>query len=139
MKNRKRIAILIISFLLILFGSLIYLFLNQNAFASSIICGFIPIPHLIIKDELIATAIKYYAADFLWSASFTLVIQAIVFLKRNKVALLLICCLLGFIYEGLQFIGFAKGNADNMDCLIYLIGSAFGIIVVLGGKLYEEE
>ena len=119
MKNKK-VILGFISLGLLLLGLIFYLLLNEDAFVSKIV-------------------LRNFGADFLWSVSFTMIIQIILWLDKKKTFFLLFCSLLGIIYELMQCFGVAAGTADILDMIVYVMGSLFAIIIIQGGKLYEEK
>ena len=131
---------LIFSCIIMMFlGLVVYIFFNKTAFISRLIDNIFPTPTIHFPESFFVNIIRGYAADFLWSAAFTLVIQAILEINKKRIWYLLFCSLLGILYELLQFLGVATGSADIWDILTYLCGSAFGILIILGGKYYEKE
>lgn len=135
--KKERVVLCIISFVELILGLSIYLFFNRNADISKIIFPMVPVVN--VSESFVIEMIRSYGADLLWASAFTLVIQAILALRRSRVWLLLLCSILGIIFEFLQFVGVAKGTADILDVFIYLVGCAFGILIILGGRFYEKE
>ena len=39
----------------------------------------------------------------------------------------------------MQRFGITTGTADIVDVIVYIIGSLLAIIIIQGGKLYEEK
>ena len=113
--------------------------LNRDAFITKIINSVVALPDVVLSDTFALKLLKGYGADFLWATSFALIIQAILWLRKKSIWYLLFCSVLGIFYELLQFLKITNGTADMLDILIYVIGSAFGIIILLGGKFYEEK
>ena len=124
---------------MLLAGLVIYVLFYPTAYAAKAICSVLPMPTVHAPNSLAVRILRNYGADFLWSAAFVTVMQTILFLPKKKIPLLLICGLLGAIYEGMQFCGIVKGTADMLDIPAYLIGTVFGIIFILGGQLYETR
>ena len=139
MKNKKKILLVFISLILIIGGLCLYLLLNRDAFITKIINSVVALPDVVFSDTFALKLLKGYGADFLWATSFALIIQAILWLRKKSIWYLLFCSVLGIFYELLQFLKITNGTADMLDILIYVIGSAFGIIILLGGKFYEEK
>ena len=119
-------------------GILLYMLLNRNVLVSAVLLRVLPLQQ-IVSENLIVRIVRGYGADMLWSASFTMIIQFIVWFPKKKTALLINCSLLGITYEILQYIGFVNGVADPIDAVVYIFGSLFAILIILGGKYYEEE
>lgn len=119
-------------------GLLLYLLFNRKAYVSSLLLRYVPIQEITVENPLVRI-LRGYGADMLWSAAFTMIIQFIVWLPKKKLVLLSFCSLLGVIYELLQNIGFVTGKADIGDVIVYLLGSLFAILIISGGKFYEEK
>ena len=122
-----------------LLGLIIYLLFNKNTLIARFICSFLPIPNMRMPNGLLIDAIKGYGADYLWSIAFVLTIQSILALDRKKLWLLLLCSLLGILYEILQFIGVIYGTADILDVFVYFGGSLSGAFIIFGGNYYEKS
>ena len=145
MRNKK-VILIIISVVLLLLGLLLYLLLNQEAYVSKAILAVIPI-QITIAENIFVKILKGYAADLLWSVSFTMIVQFIVFIlaikatssEKNKLKYLILCCLLGIVYELMQYFRITSGIADIVDVIVYILGSLLAIIIIQGGKLYEEK
>ncbi|MBR1649539.1 MAG: hypothetical protein IJ691_00050 [Lachnospiraceae bacterium] len=135
----KRIILVLLSTVLILAGVSIYLLLNKTALLSKAIFSFVTPVNLDIGDSPFIKVINNFGADFLWSMGFSLAIQSVLFLRRKRVWLLLLCSVLGIVYELLQFLEIANGTADTIDVIVYIIGCTFGILFILGGKFYEKD
>ena len=137
--KKKKILLVFISLILIIGGLCLYLLLNRDAFITKIINSVVALPDVVLSDTFALKLLKGYGADFLWATSFALIIQAILWLRKKSIWYLLFCSVLGIFYELLQFLKITNGTADMLDILIYVIGSPFGIIILLGGKFYEEK
>ena len=83
MRNKK-VILIIISVVLLLLGLLLYLLLNQEAYVSKAILAVIPI-QITIAENIFVKILKGYAADLLWSVSFTMIVQFIVWSEKKKV------------------------------------------------------
>lgn len=134
--RKKKVILLIICLAMLILGLLLYLLLNSKAYVSQILLQIIPI-QTINEDSLVIGILRGYGADLLWSASFTLIIQFIVWLKKKRTILLVFCSFLGIVYELMQCFGITTGTADIVDGIVYLLGSILAIIIIQGGKLYE--
>ena len=134
--RKKKVILLIISLAMLVLGLLLYLLLNRKAYVSQILLQIIPI-QTINEDSLVIGILRGYGADLLWSASFTLIIQFIVWLKKKRTILLVFCSLLGIVYELMQCFGIVPGTADIVDGIVYILGSLLAIIIIQGGNLYE--
>lgn len=134
--RKKKVILLIISLAMLVLGLLLYLLLNNKAYVSQILLQIIPI-QTINEDSLVIGILRGYGADLLWSASFTLIIQFIVWLKKKRTILLVFCSLLGIVYELMQCFGIVPGTADIVDGIVYILGSLLAIIIIQGGNLYE--
>ena len=134
--RKKKVILLIISLAMLILGLLLYLLLNSKAYVSQILLQIIPI-QTINEDSLVIGILRGYGADLLWSASFTLIIQFIVWLKKKRTILLVFCSLLGIAYELMQCFGITPGTADIVDGIVYILGSLLAIIIIQGGNLYE--
>lgn len=134
--RKKKVILLIISLAMLLLGLLLYLLLNSKAYISNILLQIIPI-RTITKDSLVISILRGYGADLLWSASFTLIIQFIVWAEKKKTIFLVFCSLLGIVYELMQCFGITTGTADIVDGIVYILGSVLAIIIIQGGNLYE--
>ncbi len=138
MKNKK-IKLMIFSISALFLGLLLYLLFNKDAFISKSILRIIPIPTISRRDIVLINVLRNYGADFLWSVAFTMTVQIIVWTKKKKTIFLLFGCLLGVVYELMQCFGLTPGTADIVDVIVYILGSLFAIIIIQGGKLYEEK
>ena len=52
------------------------------------------------------------------------------------------CDLCGYVYDpeaGDPDNGVAPGTADIVDGIVYILGSLLAILIIQGGKLYEEK
>lgn len=136
--GKKRIALLIISAVMLVLGLLLYLLFNKDAYVSKFLLKIIPIK-TITGGGLAIEIIRGYGADLLWSFSFTMIIQFIVWADKKKTILLVFCSLLGIVYELMQRFGITTGTADITDVIVYLLGSLLAIATILGGKFYEEN
>lgn len=136
--RKKKITLFSVSVILLLLGLLLYLLLNREVYVSKMLLRVIPI-WSINKETVIVKILKGYGADMLWSASFTMIIQFIVWFPKKKLALLLFCSLLGIAYEIIQYYGFTTGVSDIRDVIVYIFGSLLAIQFIAGGKFYEEE
>ena len=134
--RKKKVILLIISLAMLVLGLLLYLLLNSKAYVSQILLQIIPI-QTINEDSLVIGILRGYGADLLWSASFTLIIQFIVWLKKKRTILLVFCSLLGIVYELMQCFGIVPGTADIVDGIVYILGSLLAIFIIQGGNLYE--
>ena len=90
-------------------------------------------------DGFVIRILRGYGADLLWSVSFTLIIQIIAWAERKRLMWLVLCSLLGVVYELLQFFNLTTGTADLMDVIVYILGSLTAILIIKGGKFYEEK
>lgn len=135
---RRKVIVLIISIVLLVLGLLLYLLLNREAFVSRILLKIFPI-QINFSESFGIKILRGYGADFLWSVSFTLIIQLIVWAEKKSLGLLLFCSLLGILYEIMQCFGITTGTADIVDVIVYILGSLFAILIIQGGKLYEEK
>lgn len=134
--RKKKVILIIISFVLLILGLLLYLLLNSEAYISKVLLQIIPI-QTNTNNSLVISILRGYGADLLWSASFTLIIQFIVWAERKKTIFLVFCSLLGIVYELMQYFGITSGIADIVDGIVYVLGSILAIIIIQGGKLYE--
>lgn len=141
MKN-KRLILILLGAVLIVLGLAFYLLFNKNVFIVKAVSSFIVpdiLPAADINDNPVIKIIRNFGADFLWSAAFTLTIQSILFLPKKRAWLLIFCGVLGLAYEFLQLLGITNGTADIIDVMIYFFGSAIGVLIILGGKFYEQN
>ena len=136
--RKKKIILFSIGVVMLVFGLLLYLLLNRKVYVSEMLLRVIPLQE-IISENLLVKILRGYGADMLWSASFTMIVQFIVWLPKKKTALLVICSFLGIAYELLQYWGFVTGFADLRDVIAYILGSLLAELIILGGKYYEEE
>lgn len=83
--------------------------------------------------------ISSFGADLLWSMSFTFIIQSILELKNKTVWFLLICSILGCLYEFLQYLGLAHGTADILDVVIYIVGTCISVVIIRYGGIKDEK
>lgn len=134
--RKKKVILLIISLAMLILGLLLYLLLNSKAYVSQILLQIIPI-QTINEDSLVIGILRGYGADLLWSASFTLIIQFIVWAEKKKTIYLVFCSLLGIVYELMQYFGITTGMADIVDGIVYILGSVLAILIIQGGNLYE--
>lgn len=137
--NNKRIILATISVSSLILGTLLYLFLNKEAYVSKLILTIVSVKDINYKSNIVLKILKNYGADFLWSVSFAFVVQMILWLRKRRVILLIFCSLLGIVYELMQCSGVISGTADIVDVIVYILGSLFAIIIIQGGKLYEEK
>ena len=138
MKNKK-VTLGFISLGLLLLGLIFYLLLNEDAFVSKIVFDIIPIKSICKSNNDFVKVLRNFGADLLWSISFTMIIQIILWLDKKKTFFLVFCSLLGIIYELMQCFGVAAGTADILDMIVYVMGSLLAIVIIQGGKLYEEK
>ena len=138
MKNKK-LKLMIFSIIELLFGLALYLLFNRDAFVSKSLLSIIPIPTVRCHDNALVYILRNFGADFLWSVSFTMAIQVIVWKEKKKTILLLFGSFLGIFYELMQWFGLTSGTADIIDAIVYILGSLFAIIIIQGGKFYEEK
>ena len=136
--KKKKIILFSIGVVMLIFGLLLYLLLNRKVFVSEVLLRVISI-HEIESKNLLVNILRGYGADLLWSASFTMIVQFIVWCPKKKTALLVVCSFLGIAYELLQHSGLVTGVADFRDVIAYMLGSLLAILIILGGKFYEEE
>ncbi|MCR5327748.1 MAG: hypothetical protein K6E12_02680 [Saccharofermentans sp.] len=136
--NKKKAILLIISVIMLILGLLLYLLLNRDAYVSKVLLEIIPI-QINTGNSFVLTILRSFGADFLWSVSFTLVIQLIVWTEKKKTVFLVFCSLLGIVFELMQRFGIAPGTADIVDGIVYILGSLLAILIIRGGKLYEEK
>lgn len=137
--NSNRIKLLIISFCSLLLGFVIYLVFNQQTPISAWVIEIYPKAYLSMPRNVFTKAITNFGADFLWLFSFTMLVQFILWLQKKQTQLLIICSLLGVLFELMQRFGFANGTADILDVVVYVLGCVVAIIMIQGGKLYEEK
>ena len=135
---RRKVVVLIISIVLLVLGLLLYLLLNREAFVSRILLKIIPI-QIEFSENIGTKILRGYGADFLWSVSFTMIIHLIIWTEKKSLGFLLFCSLLGILYEIMQCFGITTGTADIVDVIVYILGSLFAILIIQGGKLYEEK
>ena len=128
--KKKRICLITISALLIYIGLLIYLCFNRTAFVSKSVNQFIELPQLDYNDDLFVKIIRNYGADFLWASSFVLIIQSILYLQNKMVWWLLLCAILGILFEVAQLLGIVGGTPDIIDVFIYILGTLLGILII---------
>lgn len=136
--GKKRVACAVISIVLMFCGLLHYLLLNQQAHVSRFLLKYVQVKR-IANENLVIRILRCYGADFLWSASFTMIIQSIVWLDRKRSLFLIFCSTLGIVYEGMQYFGLTSGTADITDVAIYILGCIAAITIIQGGKLYETN
>ena len=138
-KYEKRVLLILVAFILLFFGLSLYLHFVETAYISIFCYSLIHVKRINLSEDLLSALVSGYAADLLWSIALVLVIQAILWLRREKIWMLSLCSLLGIAYELMQFWGIANGTADIVDLTVYCIGSILGIIIILGGNLYEKK
>lgn len=130
-----------IGFILLLMGAGIYIVYNPYADFLNYID--IKLSYLTSSSKTwIDLLISSFLADYLWAMSFTVFIQSIVNLRRKQIYLLLLCPLLGIVFEIMQFHNWAKGTSDILDVVVYYLGSLTVIIIEIffqGGKKNEES
>lgn len=134
----KKILLIIISIILLFLGLCFYFVFNRSAYISQLLFSIIPSFSAEHSDGFIVNLLRDYGADLLWSTAFVLLIQAILYLKRKNIWYLMACSVLGILYELMQFVGIANGTGDIIDTFIYISGSAFGILIIMGGSFYEK-
>lgn len=142
MPIKKRTLIRLGSCLIILMiGVGVYVVYNPKALFLT--CLGVNLPYLVNSSRsLVSTMISSYLADYLWAVSFTMIIQSIMDLKREWICLLLLCPLLGVIFEVMQYLNWVSGTSDILDVLVYYLGSLTVIMMekfFQGGKKYEES
>lgn len=142
MPIKKRTLIRLGSCLIILMiGAGVYVVYNPKALFLT--CLGVNLPYLVNSSRsLVSTMISSYLADYLWAVSFTMIIQSIMDLKREWICLLLLCPLLGVIFEVMQYLNWMSGTSDILDVLVYYLGSLTVIMMekfFQGGKKYEES
>jgi len=142
MPIKKRTLIRLGSCLIILMiGAGVYVVYNPKALFLT--CLGVNLPYLVNSSRsLVSTMISSYLADYLWAVSFTMIIQSIMDLKREWICLLLLCPLLGVIFEVMQYLNWVSGTSDILDVLVYYLGSLTVIMMekfFQGGKKYEES
>lgn len=135
---RRKVILFILSCLALLVGLLLYLFFNKDAYISKVILDIIPI-QTNTDENIVISILRGYGADLLWSISFTMIMQFILWLDKKKIIFLLFCSLLGILYELMQCFGIVPGTADIVDAIVYIFGSVLAIMIIQGGKLYEEK
>ena len=136
--RKKKTILFSVSVSLLILGLLLYLLFNRKVYVSKVLLGVIPI-RPVSSGNLIARILKSYGADMLWSASFTMIIQLILWLPKKKLAFLLFCSLLGILYELIQCFGLTTGTADIKDVIVYIFGSLLAVIFIAGGIFYEGK
>ena len=136
--RKKKVILIIISVILLLLGLLLYLLLNRKAFVSQVLLRVIPL-QTNTSDGFVIRILRSFGADLLWSMSFTMIIQFIVWFDKKKTLFLILCSVLGIFYELLQCFGITTGTADIVDVFVYILGSILAIIIIEGGRLYEEK
>lgn len=142
MPIKKRTLIRLGSCLIILMiGAGVYVVYNPKTLFLT--CLGVNLPYLVNSSRsLVSTMISSYLADYLWAVSFTMIIQSIMDLKREWICLLLLCPLLGVIFEVMQYLNWVSGTSDILDVLVYYLGSLTVIMMekfFQGGKKYEES
>ena len=83
-----------------------------------------------------ARMLRWYGPDFLWAASFTLAVQAVVGLRGRDLARLCLCGLPGVLFEYGQRCGLFRGTADAGDVAVYFLGAAAAAVLI---KITEER
>ncbi len=136
--RKKKITLFSVSVILLILGLLLYLLFNREVFVSRMLLKEIPVRG-ISSDAVIVKILRGYGADMMWSASFTMIIQFILWLPKKRLALLFLCSLPGIIYELIQYSGLTTGTADIKDVIVYIFGSLLAVLFFAGGKFYEEE
>ena len=111
-------------------GLVAYLLYNPRAFISKRIYEFFKLRPPKNSNTIIETIIRNWAADFLWMVAFTLFVQAILYLRKKSQKKLVLCALLGLVYEALQFFGVIIGVADVGDIIAYVLGSLFALLII---------
>ena len=136
--DNKKLILIALSMTLNFLGLTVYFLLDQDVCIVNNIrsCVSMPLPR--IQQVCVNEIIRNYGPDFLWSVAFTIAIQVILSLRKEKIHMLLLCCVLGVLYEIMQLLHLVNGTADIIDVIVYFLGSTFGVFIVLGGKVYEE-
>ena len=137
--NGKKTILGCLALFMLLLGLVLYLFLNREAYISKVIYDIVPIKSSFFSDNIFVKILRNYGADLLWSASFTMIIQTILLCDKKRSYFLILSSLLGVFYELMQRFGITTGTADIVDVIVYIIGSLLAIIIIQGGKLYEEK
>ena len=110
---RKRI---LFSILTLLIGITIY-YLGQQ--------------HILIKSNIIASFIRNYIPDMLWTLSFYSL--SVIFSKNITKNYILFTALyviiIGVCFEFLQFTGIARGTFDVFDILVYIISASIASLI----------
>ena len=125
-----RFKLFLVGALALALGLVAYLLYNPRAFISKRIYEFFKLRPPKNSNTIIETIIRNWAADFLWMVAFTLFVQAILYLRKKSQKKLVLCALLGLVYEALQFFGVIIGVADVGDIIAYVLGSLFALLII---------
>lgn len=136
-KSRKKYCLLSIVFLVL--GISLYFMFNRNALVVRNVCSVLNIE---VENQIRfvgSDLISSFGADFLWSMSFTFMIQCILELKNKKIWFLIFSSILGCLYEFLQYLGLVYGTADILDVVIYIVGTCISVIIIRLGGIKDEK
>lgn len=122
MRNRVNIAIL--AFIMLVLGSLIYIFFREEVIFTSWITNRVDIPnygHLINGDTIIGHIFLYSLADALWYGALLFMDLLLRSDTPYSRAITYLTMALPFIWEFSQLLDILPGTFDWTDILIYLL------------------
>lgn len=126
-------------FIPLVFGLLLYLIFQKDAFVSIVVNFLFPSLSLPAIDipVIFERILRNYAADALWSYSLTFAFVFVIGYERKRLHISAIVCFTFEIFmEYLQRIEVLNGTFDFFDILVELISTCVATILIY---MYEEE
>lgn len=127
--NKIRLVYIFFSFISLLIGVLIYIFLRQETYIHSLFSEEflkkIYICNNDVSDLPIIEFLKYYLVDFLWCLALNFSLLAVTdFRKRlSFLVVLVLTSIFGLIYELAQLFSIVSGTFDFIDVVMYILAS----------------
>lgn len=79
--------------------------------------------------------LRFYLADFLWAFSLTALLNALYLPNtKGKIFICLTVCIVGILWESLQFCSIAPGTGDSVDVLVYILAALAVTIIKFKGE-----
>ncbi len=131
MRIRQRIILSIIGFSALVIGLILYIMCNHSTHITALVFSLFPALNSLKPEAGIPIILQCWGADYLWMFAFTLFVQVVIDFRHSKKFFLLLCPLLGVLFELLQHYHLITGTADIGDIFAYLLGSTSALAVVL--------
>lgn len=139
MSKKAKLIILLNSFVSLILGGFIYVFLKKGTYISGFLQSIRVDFYFRTPENLFFSLLKNWACDFLWAYSLAFLMYFILRKFKNGLALSSALTLsLGIIMELLQKTAFVSGTFDLLDLAAEAFAVILSIIIIKGVQKNEK-